>query len=158
MPVNDAGAVILLEIETEQPLEVEAAFTPDFQLEWPAGLGGTYVNWDEKEHAFEFGEEARKYSALVGSPTAGDAHLAYETNYSSSTENSMRLGVTQKGKDTRTVVIAASVAGADDAIKNYRHLLATSERCDPRVGGVLPCLLAEDGQSRIAGPRITERL
>ncbi len=82
VPVNEAGAVILFDIETEQPLEIEAAFTGDFQLEWPAALGGTYVNWDEKEHAFAFGEEARKFAAFVGSPTAVDAHLAYQTNYS----------------------------------------------------------------------------
>ncbi len=127
VPVKEAGAIILLDIETEQPLEVEAAFTGDFQLEWPAALGGTYVNWDEKEHAFAFGEEARKFAALVGSPTAGDAHLAYQTNYSSTDENSMRLGVTQKGKETKKLVIAASMTGVDDAVKNYRHLLDSSD-------------------------------
>jgi glycogen debranching enzyme len=123
VPVNEPGAIILLEIESEQPLEVEASFTADFQLEWPAALGGTYVNWDEKEHAFVFGEEARKFAAVVGSPNAGDPHLAYQTNYSSSQENSMRLGLSQRGKTTKELVIAASVTGIDDAIKNYRHLL-----------------------------------
>ncbi len=125
VPVNEAGAVVLLEIETEQPLEVEASFTPDFQLEWPAALGGTYVNWDAKQRAFVFGEEARKFAALVGSPTAGDAHLAYQTNYSSSDENSLRLGVTSKGKDTKELVIGASVSGLADATKEYQHLLAS---------------------------------
>src|SRR5437899_6917483 len=51
VPVNEAGAIILLDVETEQPLEVEAAFTGDFQLEWPAALGGTFVGWDEKQRA-----------------------------------------------------------------------------------------------------------
>ena len=125
VPVKSAGAIIHLEIETEEPLEVEVAFTGDFQLEWPAGLGGTFANWDDKEHAFVFGEESRKFAALVGSPTAGQAHVAYQTNYSASEEDSMRLGVTQKGKDVREVVIAASVAGFDDAVKVYRNL-ATS--------------------------------
>ena len=69
VPVNEAGAVIWLEVETESPLEIEVAFTPDFQLEWPAALGGTYVGWNEAEHGFVFGEEARKFAALVGSPT-----------------------------------------------------------------------------------------
>ncbi len=104
VPVNEPGAVILLDIETEQPLEVEAAFTADFQLEWPAALGGTYINWDAKQHAFAFGEEATKFAALVGSPTAANAHVSYQTNYSASDENSLRLGVTQKGKDTRVLV------------------------------------------------------
>jgi len=123
VPVNEAGAIILLDVETEQPLEVEAAFTGDFQLEWPAALGGTYVNWDAKQHAFAFGEEARRFAALVGSPTAGDAHLAYQTNYSSSDENSMRLGVTQKGKETKVLAIAASVTGFAEAVKTYQRLL-----------------------------------
>ena len=125
VPVNEPGAVILLDIETEQPLEVEAAFTADFQLEWPAALGGTYINWDTQQHVFAFGEEARKFAALVGSPTGGDAHVSYQTNYSSSDENSFRLGVTQKGKDTRVLVIAASVTGLADAEKTYQHLLTS---------------------------------
>jgi glycogen debranching enzyme len=126
VPVNEPGALIQLEVETEQPLEIEAAFTGDFQLEWPAGLGGTYVNWDAKEHAVAFGEETRKFTALVGSPTAQDAHLAYQTNYSSSDENTLRLGVSPKGKDTKVLVIAASVNGPADAIKSYEHLMASS--------------------------------
>jgi glycogen debranching enzyme len=122
VPVHEAGAVILLEIETEQPMEVEAAFTADFQLEWPAALGGTFWEWDAKQHAFVFGEETRKFAALFGSPTAESAKLAYQTNYSADYENSMRLGVTSKGKDTRLLVLAASLTGRDDAGKTYQHL------------------------------------
>jgi glycogen debranching enzyme len=125
VPVQEPGAVILLEVETEQPLEIEAAFTPDFQLEWPAGLGGTYSTWDAKERAFLVGEEARKYAAFVGSPTAEAPHAAYQTNYSASDEDSMRLGVTPKGKETKVVVIGASVSGPADATKTYEHLLSS---------------------------------
>ena len=125
VPVNEAGAVILLDVETAEPLEIEAAFIGDFQLEWPAALGGTFVTWDAKERAVLFGEEARKYAALIGSPTATDAHLSYQTNYSSSEENSLRLGVTQRGKETKTLVLAASIAGRADAEQTYQHLLTS---------------------------------
>lgn len=125
VPLDEQGAIILLEVETEQPLEIEASFTPDFQLEWPAALGGTYVNWDAKDHAFVFGEETHKFVAFVGSPTGGNSHLAYQTNYSASDENSFLLGVTQKGKETKAVVIAASVAGMEEASKTYHRLLAS---------------------------------
>jgi glycogen debranching enzyme len=124
VPVNEPGAVILLDVETEQPLEIEAAFTPDFQLEWPAAVGGTYSTWDAKEHAFFLGEESRKYAAYVGSPTAQDPHAAYQTNYSASDEDSMRLGAT-KGKETKVLVIAAAVTGPADAAKEYEHLLSS---------------------------------
>src|SRR5215469_11440069 len=125
VPVDESGAIIQFEVETEQPLEIQASFTPDFQLEWPAALGGTYVGWDEKQHAFIFGEETHKFAALVGSPTGTDAHLAYETNYSSSHENSFQLGVTQKGKAQKALIIAGSVSGLPDATKQYQNLLET---------------------------------
>src|SRR6202158_5469116 len=125
VPVHEPGAVIRLDVETEQPLEIEAGFVGDFQLEWPAALGGTFVNWDESQHAFVFGEERKKFFALVGSPSASGARLAYQTNYSSDNENSMRLGVTTKGRASKIIVLAASTQGLADAQANYQHL-ATS--------------------------------
>jgi glycogen debranching enzyme len=125
VPVNESGAVIVLDIETEEPLEVEASFIADLQLEWPAALGGTWVTWDAKQRAFVFAEDAKKYSALLGSPSAESPRVAYETNYSSSEENSLRLGATHKGKDTKVMILAASVNGFADAAKNYQHLLAS---------------------------------
>jgi glycogen debranching enzyme len=122
VPVREPGAIILLDVETEQPLEIEASFVADFALEWPAAIGGTYVDWDANRRAFVFGEETRKLAAIVGSPTAQDPHQAYETNYSSSSENSLRLGVTQKGHETRVLVIAGSLTGIEDASKTYQHL------------------------------------
>ena len=73
VPVHESGAVIIIEVETAQPLDVEVAFERDFQLEWPAALGGTYGYWDPKLNAFYFGEEQKKFSAFVGSPTASES-------------------------------------------------------------------------------------
>jgi glycogen debranching enzyme len=130
VPVHEAGAVIELEVETAQPLEVEAGFVGDFALEWPAAMSGTYQEWDAAQRAVVFGEETKKFAAMVGSPTAGDVHLAYETNYSSSQETSFRLGVTQKGRETRVIVIAASVVGREDAEKTYEHLATSYEQLE----------------------------
>ena len=124
VPVDEQGAIIRLEIETEHPLEIEALFQRDFQLEWPAGLGGTYGYWDEPRNAFYIGEETKKFVALVGSPTAHDEQVEYLTDYSSSDQNGFRLGVTEKGKETKLIVMAASVNGAAEADKTYHHLLA----------------------------------
>ena len=130
VPVREPGAVIVLEVETVDPLEVEAGFVGDFALEWPAAIGGTYAQWDANRHAVVFGEETRKFSALVGSPTAEDAHLAYETNYSSSDETSFRLGVTKKGRETKVIVIASSVSGREDAQKTYEHLATSYQQLE----------------------------
>jgi GH15 family glucan-1,4-alpha-glucosidase len=117
--------VILLDVETEQPLDVEVEFVSDFQLEWPGAIGGAFVEWDEKQRAFVLGEETRKFAALVGSPTAEEPHLAYQTNYSASDENSLRLGATQRGRESRVLVLATSVTGRADAEKTYQYLASS---------------------------------
>lgn len=133
-PLGQPGAVIVFEIETGQPLEIEAIFDRSFQLEWPAAVGGSYINWDAGLKAFYFGEEQKKYAAFVGSPSATDFTLEYFTNYSGTISNSMRLGVTGKPpasgsqttfervRDTRVIAIAGSMNGPAEAEKTYRHL------------------------------------
>ena len=122
IPVHEQGAIIRLEVNTAEPLEIEAVFERDFQLEWPAGLGGTFVYWDANLHAFHLGEEQKKYVALVGSPSAAESRIEYSTNYSSAQENSFKVGVVAKGASTKTIVIAASTQGQADAERTYRHL------------------------------------
>jgi glycogen debranching enzyme len=122
VPVNEQGAVIFFDIETEKPLEIEAGFHRDFQLEWPAALGATYIDWAADQHAFYFGEEQKKFSAFVGSPTAAEPRLEFQTNYSESRENSFLLGPTASGKQRRLLVIAGSMEGRAAAEKTYQHL------------------------------------
>src|SRR5919109_3767475 len=125
VPINEAGAYIKIDVETEQPLDIEAVFQRDFQLEWPAALGGTYLNWDKALHAFYFGEEQKKFAAFVGSSTAGEVQQEYATNYSESHENSIDLGVISKGKDTRLIVVAASTNGRAEAESTYQRMLTS---------------------------------
>jgi glycogen debranching enzyme len=125
IPINEPGAYIKIDAETEQPLDIEAVFQRDFQLEWPAALGGTYLNWDKTLHAFYFGEEHKKFAAFVGSQTAGEVQQEYTTNYSESHENSIDLGVISNGKDTRLIVMAASMNGRAEAETTYQRLLTS---------------------------------
>ncbi len=122
VPVREQGALIVLDVETEQPLDIEAAFHRDFQLEWPAALGATYLDWAAQERAFYFGEEQKKFAALVGSPTATEPYAEFQTNFSESQESSFRLGPTAKGKERKLIVIAGSMEGRAGAEKTYQHL------------------------------------
>ncbi|HKD49785.1 MAG TPA: hypothetical protein VKB90_03255 [Candidatus Acidoferrum sp.] len=124
VPVDSQGAVILLRVETEEPVEIEAAFYRDYQLMWPAALGATYLDWSAKNRAFYFGEEQKKFAAYVGSPTAADPHAEFQTNYAESQTSSFRLGATAKGKETKLIVVAASMEGRDAALKTYQQLTA----------------------------------
>jgi glycogen debranching enzyme len=122
-PVHEAGVIIRIEVETEGPLEIEAVFQRDFQLEWPAAIGATWENWDEARRAFTFGEESKTYAALVGSPTATASLRELNTNYETSALSGFRLGATAKGKETKVIVVAGSVNGAAEAEATYKKLL-----------------------------------
>lgn len=135
VPVQEQGAAIVFEVTTSQPLEIEVGFIGDFQLQWPAALGGTFLQWNESQHAVVFGEEAKRFAALVGSPTAAGPALAYQTNFSTKEETSFRLGVTPSGRDTKLVVLAGSTEGFANAqqayariTSKYRELLLDSQR------------------------------
>ncbi len=127
VPVKEQAAVISLDIQTEQPLEIEARFIRDFQLEWPAAIGGTFIEWDKGLHAFVLGEETHKFVGIVGSPTAEEPGMEFDTNYFESRVNTMRLGVTNKGKDQKFILISGSVKGSGEA-KRLSHLARTTRR------------------------------
>jgi glycogen debranching enzyme len=123
VPIKEQGAVVIFQVETVHPVEIEITFERDFQLEWPAGLGATYGQWAAELHAFYFGEETKRFSAFVGSPSASVSGEEYQTNYSASQESSFRLGTTTKGSETKVVVVAGSVNGRGEAEATYKHLL-----------------------------------
>lgn len=124
VPVNEPGAVVLVEVETAEPLQIEAEFVRDFTLEWPAALGATYMSWDAALRAFVMAEEQRKYVALVGSPSAVVLEQEYATNYSSSAISSFSLGQINKGRDKKVIIIAGSMTGRAAAEKTFQHLAA----------------------------------
>ena len=70
VPVDKPGALIYLDIHSADPMEVEAVFERDFQLEWPAVLADREIDWSPTLHAFTFGCENPNFTAIIGSPSA----------------------------------------------------------------------------------------
>ena len=122
VPVHEPGIVIALEVDTNRPLEIEAVFDRDFQLEWPGNVGDTSGEWDPALRAFHFGDEAGRFEALVGSPSATKTSEEYSSNYFSSRHDSFVLGTTEKGTDTKLIVMAASFTGHAPLASLYDHL------------------------------------
>src|SRR6185437_7608948 len=105
VPVAEQGAVIILDISTAEPIQVEASFVRDFTLEWPAALGASYMSWDPVLDAFSLREESKKFAGLVGSPYAVSFRQEYDTNYSASNVSSFTLSPVNKGSTRQTIVI-----------------------------------------------------
>jgi len=123
VPPEENGAIIRFEISTWQPVVIEASFSRDFQLMWPAGLGGTYMSWNPELHGFTLGEEGRKFAAVVGSPSATSANPEFFSNSYAGTRSTFRLDTISKGTAVKYIFIAGSTAGPDDARKNYERLV-----------------------------------
>jgi len=135
VPRDEPGAVIALQVKSHTPIDIEVVFQRDFQLMWPAAIGGTFVNWDDKARAFVFGEEQKKWFALLGSPSATAAASDFETNYSSSAFNSFRLSLVHGGSERKLIVIAGSVKSQADAAQSYELLARNYDDLLNRAAG-----------------------
>jgi len=121
-PPEENGAIVRFEINTWEPLEIEASFTRDFQLMWPAGLGGTYMSWDAEFRAFALGEESRKFAAMVGSPSAVSAEPEFFSNSYTSARSKFRLSTVNKGTAVQYIFVAGASNGSHEARTTYQQL------------------------------------
>ncbi len=122
VPIHEAGALIELEIDSAQPIQIDAVFQRDFQLEWPGTMGGSDIDWSPSLHAFTMSENQQKFSAIVGSPSATDFQIENVTNYTAAKDNSFSFGTIPPGKTTKLIVVAASFQGLPPALATYRKL------------------------------------
>jgi len=68
--IEDPGAIILLDVDSTEPLTIVAGFLPVLQPMWPAGIGGQYATWDDELKAYFISEPTGKNHGLIGSPAA----------------------------------------------------------------------------------------
>jgi len=153
-PIEEKGAVVRFEIDTWEPMQIEAAFTRDFQLMWPAGLGGTYMSWNEEMHAFQLGEESRKFAGVVGSPSAVMAQGEFFSNSYATARSIFRLAPAQKGHSVSYILIAGSASGPDDARKTYQGLSTHSEQLFVRARKYYEDYLSRTLQLELPDPKL----
>ncbi len=129
-PLHETGALVTIQLESFEPVSVEAAFEPDVAWMWPAGLGAGYSEWNEGLHAFRFGEEQHRFYAVAGSPQATDITQAYSNNYASSPFDGFQFGPAVKGNATFVFAMAASFEGEKQAQALYEKLLTQASQLE----------------------------
>jgi GH15 family glucan-1,4-alpha-glucosidase len=127
VPPDEPGGIIRLDVDTFEPLWIEAQFVRDFQLMWPAAVGGTYIEWDEHLNVFTLGHEQKIYVAVVGSPHTAAHTLEFFSNSGSSDLNSLSLQPLKQGRSTQFILLAGSIEGPPGAQREYDRLLKDSE-------------------------------
>lgn len=127
VPVDQPGILVRLQVNTYAPLRIDAHFTRDFQLMWPAAIGAPYIGWDDRLHGFVLGADGQHYRGLVASPDAVRLEQEYGTNYSASSDCAFTLG-TLRGRAERSIVIAASFRSEDELAGVFRAMTAEPAR------------------------------
>ncbi len=125
VPVDEPGALILLDVNAKNPLRINVEFTRDFQLMWPASIGTGYVEWNEQRKAFVFGADGYDYAAVLSSPDATLQTRDYATNYSAGSTDGFSLGAVT-GHAQRVLALAGSMRSRDAALTEYKRLLDRS--------------------------------
>ncbi len=128
-PVEEAGAVILLDVDSTEPLTIVCGFIPVLQPMWPAGIGGQYAYWNKELSAYIISEPTRKNHGLIGSPAASvisytPAHMLSDTpsEFKIIVEDPLSV----RGK-LIPIILAGGKGKREDVIAIYRKLSENPE-------------------------------
>lgn len=130
VPLDEPGALMLLEVETVRPLEVHVQMHADFDLAWPGSFGGEFITWQPERRAFLLSQGGvRLYNGLVGSPFAveGTSHPAHDAPLVPS-RFILRFDAGRTRDEYIPVVIAGGAAPRDSVVAAYERILAGAER------------------------------
>ncbi len=127
-PQNEPGAIVLLDVQTSEPITITVKFRVDLKPMWPAGLGGQYSYWDTTLKAYVLGEGSRKNAALVGSPLSLEPPEQPAHNLPDApTQFSIAVTPEIAARGLVPIVIASSVESLDGARATYQKLLESAE-------------------------------
>lgn len=125
-PADDPGAVILLEVDSTEPLTIVCSFLPVLQPMWPAGIGGQYAYWDDGLKAYLISEPTRTNHGYLGSPAAQG--ISYTPAHMlSDVPNQFKIEIAdprQAAGRFIPVVIAGGKGAREDVRKAYQALAA----------------------------------
>jgi glycogen debranching enzyme len=129
VPLDEAGGLVLLDVDTSAPVTLVVRFHTDLRLMWPAGLGGQYSYWDPALRAYVITESTRRHAAIVGAPLAVDPNDQPAHNLPDApSEIRIPLSIETARSGLVPIAIAASDEGLEKARATYERLLSETER------------------------------
>jgi glycogen debranching enzyme len=127
VPLNEQGALVLLDVRTSEPLKLVVKFRVDLKPMWPAALGGQYSYWDSTLKAYVAGEGSGKNAALIGSPFGVDPPEQPAHNLPDApTQFTIAITPETAARGLVPIVIAASPEGLNAAKATYQKLLTSA--------------------------------
>jgi len=128
-PLDKPGIIILLDIQSVQPLTIRLSFIPTLKLMWPAASMTPNTRWDSSQNAYLITEESQRFAAMIGSPLARENSLL---RYQDDNRNQLSEFVIEPRLDqTRNQFVPVIIAGGPsqgsvEAIRVYQDLLTNA--------------------------------
>jgi glycogen debranching enzyme len=126
-PRDEPGLLMLLDVETFVPLEVQVSFRPELQYMWPGAFGGQYTFFDAARHAFVLGESTRQRSAVIGTswPATGEVLPAhFQADWPPTLV--IQVDSARAAREYVPVVVAAGTMPRDSVFAVYTRMLANA--------------------------------
>lgn len=146
VPVDAMGVLILLDVESDHPLEVSVAFQPELRLMNAADPMTSTPAWNDDRHAYTFTDAGNTYVGMIGAPGASpesDHFLIHTTPDFTSTA-------------FIPIVIAGSATGPTEAQATYQRLLENAETIYRETANHYDALLKETVQLRTPDARLNK--
>ena len=124
-----SGILVLLEVDSPDPIEIVAEFHPVLDFMWPASLGGQYAFWDGGRRVFVLSESLERHNAVVGSPWATNS-VAHPAHQLGEAPRTMVIPVDPERarREFIPIAIAAGTVPRETVFARYRRLIADAER------------------------------
>ena len=119
------GILVLLDVDSPDPMEIVAEFHPVLNYMWPGSLGGQYAYWDGERRVFVLSESLQARNAVVGSPWATNSveHPAHQLGDAPRT---MIIPVEPERARAEfiPIAVAAGTVPRDTVFAEYARLIA----------------------------------
>ncbi len=126
-PRDEPGLLMLLDVESFVPLEVQVSFRPELQYMWPGAFGGQYTYFDAERHGFVLSESLQQRNAVIGTswPASGEV---LPTHFQADWPPTLVIQVdsARAAHEFVPVVVAAGTMPRDSVFAAYARILASA--------------------------------
>ncbi|MDE2781876.1 MAG: hypothetical protein OXK77_02870, partial [Gemmatimonadota bacterium] len=123
-----SGLLVLLEVDSPEPMEIVAEFHPVLNYMWPGSLGGQYAYWDGDRRVFVLSESLQTRNAVVGSPWAANSveHPAHQLGEAPRTMV-IPVDPARAREEFIPIAVAAGTVPRDTVFARYGRLISGAE-------------------------------
>ena len=123
-----AGILVLLEVDSPEPMEIVAEFEPVLNYMWPGSIGGQYAYWDSERRLFVLSESLQTRNAVVGSPWATNSveHPAHQLGEAPRTMV-IPVDPERARREFIPIAVAAGTVPRDSVFASYGRLISDAE-------------------------------